>query len=1038
MAKTAQLYDGTRLEFPDGTSDDVIGKAAARETQRIRAEQDAAAPDAPGLSSTVAPVSPATDAGPAEPAAPADAPGLARRGTMRAVPPFVAQENRAGAGRGVVNPVAMGEPKRPDETVADFASRQPGSPDPAAWNTPDTMAALSVAPGERDRRVQATADAAARAKNVIKAVPEFGQGVASVARAIRGTQSRGSVADAARDFAADAVTGSAQGMAQFNQGVGGLERGIGEAAGLQKLAQFGEATARAAEDFQQVATNPRGNTLTEQAFGSLVNNVALLPFGRGTLPLMGLQQGGQSYNEARQAGFSPLEALDRGVWQGTAEIIGERFSVPLLQKTFSKYVGKVSNQELGHILADIAVKEQIGEQLTTAFQDAYDKAGIAGMRPNMTLAEYLTDAVNTAKVTLMQSVLMSAGAGAGHGVAKALAQRRPVTPYDEAADAGLNLTPPLTTDTPEQQLSKTIGVFKGVAAQYGMPAEAVQRAVAAAKEMPAADVPGFLSRLTQAMDKRGLVAAPVEPHAIAALAAGPVQPEPEMPDHEALTAPSADNPVKTAELAKTEAGGTESSAAGEKDGAELAKPADGGTKAAAGETNAAESGTAAAPRETTVAVGPSKLVRTASGWEVQNGAPVDVAAHEAATSPTNDLIEPTPAQAEAGNYRKGHARIAGLDVSIENPEGSVRRDLKNEPPKWQNEMKGAHYGYIRGTVGMDGDHVDAFIKPGTPEDHAGDVYVIDQLHADGTPDEAKVMMGYASQKEASAAYLAHYPKGWKGLGAITAAPVAEFKAWLKDGDTAQPFAAAVDKSAVLPGDKTADLQGKSDEPAQPDVQPTATVPADAAAGGRAQPAGGSRAVGPDAGAAARPARRQPAEPPVAGGKPAVAVPDAGGGAAAVGPRVIGRVGAMPNSAQPLEVRTNKDGTLTPWLEGHELLDFDSGDPVKVPAGATDEQVLAAIKTAGSLGKRQRVFAADKAEKKGTKPAKPEATRELNDAEAFADDYAAFAGRTLEQTVQIAGSEREATLKIDAAAALRDNDARRKALTDLLGCISRSA
>ncbi|MEZ5386482.1 MAG: LPD1 domain-containing protein [Prosthecobacter sp.] len=66
---------------------------------------------------------------------------------------------------------------------------------------------------------------------------------------------------------------------------------------------------------------------------------------------------------------------------------------------------------------------------------------------------------------------------------------------------------------------------------------------------------------------------------------------------------------------------------------------------------------------------------------------IDDAAHEAATSPRNDLPEPTPAQKEAGNYAKGHVRIGGHDISIENPAGSKRR------PEWP-ALKD-HYGYIR-------------------------------------------------------------------------------------------------------------------------------------------------------------------------------------------------------------------------------------------------------------------------------------------------------------------------------------------------------
>jgi hypothetical protein len=166
---------------------------------------------------------------------------------------------------------------------------------------------------------------------------------------------------------------------------------------------------------------------------------------------------------------------------------------------------------------------------------------------------------------------------------------------------------------------------------------------------------------------------------------------------------------------------------------------------------------------------------------------VDTAAHEAATSPQNELPAPTDAQREAGNYQKGHVRIAGLDISIENPEGSKRR------PEWPTLQ--SHYGYIRGTVGKDKDHVDVFVKPGTPEDFAGTVYVIDQIKHDGVGrefDEHKVMLGFGDRKEARQAYLANFTKGWKGLGEIRGIGMDGFKRWLAEGDTKKPFSPQAD------------------------------------------------------------------------------------------------------------------------------------------------------------------------------------------------------------------------------------------------------
>ncbi|KFH24278.1 hypothetical protein IB61_11490 [Brucella abortus LMN2] len=95
-------------------------------------------------------------------------------------------------------------------------------------------------------------------------------------------------------------------------------------------------------------------------------------------------------------------------------------------------------------------------------------------------------------------------------------------------------------------------------------------------------------------------------------------------------------------------------------------------------------------------------------------APIDDAAREAATHPENNLPEPTQAQKEAGNYAKGHVRLGGMDLSIENPAGSQRKGVDANGKAWSTTMQ-SHYGYIKGTVGRDKDHIDVFVKPGTAE-----------------------------------------------------------------------------------------------------------------------------------------------------------------------------------------------------------------------------------------------------------------------------------------------------------------------------------
>lgn len=145
--------------------------------------------------------------------------------------------------------------------------------------------------------------------------------------------------------------------------------------------------------------------------------------------------------------------------------------------------------------------------------------------------------------------------------------------------------------------------------------------------------------------------------------------------------------------------------------------------------------------------------------------------------------EPTDAQKEAGNYKKGHLKLQGLDIALENPKGSTRSGTDKDGNEWQSTM--AHdYGYIKRTLGADGDHVDVFIGD-QPDSET--VYVVDQVDPKtGKFDEHKVMMGFADEQAAQAGYLANYEKGWKGLGSIKAMPVEEFKRWVKGGDTTKP------------------------------------------------------------------------------------------------------------------------------------------------------------------------------------------------------------------------------------------------------------
>ncbi|QRI92459.1 hypothetical protein JQN63_11025 [Delftia lacustris] len=173
-------------------------------------------------------------------------------------------------------------------------------------------------------------------------------------------------------------------------------------------------------------------------------------------------------------------------------------------------------------------------------------------------------------------------------------------------------------------------------------------------------------------------------------------------------------------------------------------------------------------------------------------ASVEAAAREAATSQANDLPEPTGAQKEAGNYKKGHVRLNGLDISIENPAGSRRR------PEWP-PLKN-HYGYFKGSVGADKDHVDVFMTE-RASDPDLPVFVVDQVNRDGSFDEHKVVLGAADEAGARSTYLGNYEKGWTGLGGITQMTQDEFKSWLRDPAKTKKPAGTLPGAAPAPTKK---------------------------------------------------------------------------------------------------------------------------------------------------------------------------------------------------------------------------------------------
>lgn len=168
---------------------------------------------------------------------------------------------------------------------------------------------------------------------------------------------------------------------------------------------------------------------------------------------------------------------------------------------------------------------------------------------------------------------------------------------------------------------------------------------------------------------------------------------------------------------------------------------------------------------------------------------------------------PTEAQKEAGNYKMGHVKIDGYDITIENPKGSVRSGKDANGKEWRTTMNN-DYGYIRGTKAVDGDHIDVFLSD-NPEE--GRVFVVDQTKQDGSFDESKVMYGFHSLEEAREAYLSNYDAGWESrIMAITEVSKEEFKKWI-DSSTRKTKAFSEYKNVKAEPKKETELKPTYDE-----------------------------------------------------------------------------------------------------------------------------------------------------------------------------------------------------------------------------------
>lgn len=122
---------------------------------------------------------------------------------------------------------------------------------------------------------------------------------------------------------------------------------------------------------------------------------------------------------------------------------------------------------------------------------------------------------------------------------------------------------------------------------------------------------------------------------------------------------------------------------------------------------------------------------------------------------------------------QGKVTYYGLKISIENKAGSLRKGIDPDGKHWKTIMKN-DYGYIKGTIAGDKDHLDVFLGSDLKSEI---IFVVKQVKPwlkDKPFDEYKVMIGFTNVDDAKKAYLSNYDTE-KYFGDIYSYTLQQFK-----------------------------------------------------------------------------------------------------------------------------------------------------------------------------------------------------------------------------------------------------------------------
>lgn len=539
---------------------------------------------------------------------------------------------------------------------------------------------------------------------------------------------------------------------------------------------------------------------------------------------------------------------------------------------------------------------------------------------------------------------------------------------------------------PTEAKSTALKRFDELAAAHGINSAAVQRAKQAAADMPADQVPAFLERLTDALTKRGLVAKPIDEQSLQALAAA-VDPADD----------TKDQAVSSIEDTLRKAGALPSAGTG-------APPSSAPEQAGATDGQAQE-----ASQEVLNPGAPSGAPSEALGVRLEDieGDPINRKwSSFAPDSGTLNIPREQMPQIDAEHRGALVNFLAARGVAAEQeavaPESLKPTQREFEPGKVR-AMAGGAGGKRRILVSSDDHILDGHHQWLAKRESGESVEIIrldapiqDLLRLAHQFPSSTTAKGPRSEKQSAS------QDQTRNGGAPALQALAE-----RQGQVPEPTESVLPQLRG-PGDQDvrsvgSELPGVSDGD-RPEANGSAQPGSDQQ---RRQLRTGQRPLGDETRSGEQPtkeprpdAQRQVSNPGAVGqgnrdGSVSSALPDpsgsndpragadnakperpeAGPGVAA---RILGSYGRTPGAATEIELRPNDDGTLTPWTGKYPMVDYESGDPIRVPAESTDAEVVDAIRAANAVTNKDKFFGV-KGDAKAA--AQPETAAQADDAQA---------------------------------------------------------